>query len=147
MQLEVFFTLGGDGQIAANFARIIDLYLLEIPVFVKGRLPAGPGAIGFFAGPDFLVILSKDIYTTIGDYQRTNRPGFLPNAMNAFQFGVVFGFDYAIPLGPGELIFDIRSLQCLTDIHPAGHMVHNDIKQNSVTLMVGYGFALTKRAR
>ena len=143
IQAEAFFSLGGDAHRTRNVTRSVNIFFLDFPLLLKGRLPLGPGTAAIFVGPELLIKLGKGRLAVELTGQGTTIDNEIgTDAVNAYQFGIVAGAEYAVPLGPGQLFFDLRAMLGLTNIHPTAYIAHNELKGSSGLLMVGYGLDL-----
>lgn len=107
--------------------------IAEMPVLARFDVNAGLGNVFFLLGPA-LQIISGDI-----ELERTTLGGILDaNIKGAPDVSVLFagivGAGYAIPLGNGELLFELRYRRAFTDFFD-----HVNWKINTIGLRIGYG--------
>ena len=106
--------------------------VLEIPLFLKPRIPAGAGAVYLLFGPEAAIFLT-DITTEEEGGGITTEVDVPPD--NSVVFVLAGGLGYEVPAGLGKLSFEIRYSRSFTEIFE-----DFDSHLRVLTIMVGYGF-------
>lgn len=116
------------------------LNYFEIPVLAKYSFSIGEGPELFaIAGPSFGIGLG-------GKIKQTDMPEidveFEDDQFTNFDVSVALGAGILLPVGPGNLVFDIRYLLGLTSIDDSP--ADTDVKNNGLGVSAGFLFPLTK---
>lgn len=106
--------------------------VLEIPLFLKPRIPAGAGAVYLFFGPEAAIFLTN-ITTEEKTGGITTEVDVPPD--NSVVFVLAGGLGYEVPVGMGKLSFEIKYSRSFTEIFE-----DYDSHLRALTIMVGYGF-------
>lgn len=134
IRAELLYTEHGgrvDGRIDGSDAELrVRTALLDASLFGERYFDVGPGALSVFLGPTVL-LLQGDIVTETRADGEVFEGEDLPEAEQIF--GATGGFGYALPLGPGVLLFDARFARGLSGYN------RDKAYDNAVTLLAGYG--------
>jgi len=108
---------------------------VEIPVYLKPRIPVGDGAVYLLFGPDLFLILTD---VTSKEESGTVEAELDTPADNTAVFGISGGLGYEHSVGPGRITFEARYGITLTEIFD-----DDNSSLSALSVMVGYGFDLT----
>jgi hypothetical protein len=133
-------TIGGTSSFT-NFGTDWDVTysgtVIETPIYVKPRIPAGPGNLFFLVGPDIIILIT--------DFEEKSESGvsdfsFDVEPEKTFIVGVTGGLGYEFPAGLGTVSFEAKYTRTFTD-----EPIIADIRKwyfNTISILVGYGFEL-----
>jgi len=119
--------------------------VLELPFFIKPKVPLGPGSIYVFAGPEILIFLS-DITIEEEEYSfsldtfetvKTIVKIIEHSPDNSVVFGISGGIGYEYPGMLGTLSFELKYLHTLTEIFE-----NYESNFSAICILIGYGFTL-----
>ena len=124
---------------------------LEIPILIKGMVPAGIATPMIYAGPTFGFVLSskaKEHFEYPGEPDEDTTITIPASERNVFEFGLALGAGSTFNVGPGAIIFDFRytigftSLPKLTEEDEFDETEESDIamKTGTLAIMLGYQF-------
>jgi len=122
---------------------------LEIPLLLKGMMPAGIFKPMLYVGPTFNFLLSADVKEhseQVGFPTRDTTISVPDSTRNNFEFGLALGAGTTINAGPGAIIFDVRytfgftSIPKLTASDKASGQKEEDVdmKTGTLAIMIGY---------
>ncbi len=140
LQPELLYTSLGGRYEHAFFGIEVDglqtAGVLEIPIFLKFRIPLSYGAFCFSVGPDIAVFLSN-----VSGEERSAGLVFVNEAMphNAAVLSLAAGFGYEHILGPGRPSFDAKIAVSFTEIFDGFQS-----NLSAPTFMIGYAFELAR---
>ncbi|MCL2294601.1 MAG: PorT family protein [Spirochaetes bacterium] len=130
------------GWLNIELEETIKVTIFEIPVLAKVNLAAGPGSFSVFAGPALQIILGdvefeqKASYSFLG-IRFSDTFSIKSSPDSRVLFAGIFGAGYAMPMGPGNLSFDLRYRRTFTDMFD-----NFNLKINNISIRAGYSIGL-----
>jgi hypothetical protein len=133
----------GDLEAEANF-----MYL-EVPVLAQVNIPAGPGSLNIFAGPEMGILLSAKMKMS------GTMEGFpidadedMKDQTKALDFGIHIGLGFEIPVGPGAIAIRPGYSFSLTDFDDSEpdpdfpEEEESESKHTNIKLAIAYKISL-----
>jgi hypothetical protein len=126
---KVSYEVGGDD--ATTVTRI---NTIQIPILAKGIFPVD--------GITLFGVLGPSVFITLGDAKVTTEVDGSKDSVdetpdNRMLLGLAVGAGFEYPIDPGALIGELRYTRVLSRYEN-----NQDVFGNSVSLLVGYGFAI-----
>ena len=126
----------------------VNLFYMQIPLFVQFNIPVGPGKINLFAGPEMGIMLVAELQTV----DNTTIPSTgvalpaiydtldIANKMKMADAGISLGIGYEFTFGKSALFFRPSYYQGFVDYFvksPEGVL-------RNIKLLIGYKFTFSK---
>jgi hypothetical protein len=141
-QVEVLYSQKGYKYDSTGWSETGKLDYIEIPILIKYSFPV-PGTTKpyLLVGPSFGMIMSAKV-----DWEMADDSGSLDvkDLTKSLDLGLAFGGGVTVALGTGSLSFDVRYVMGMSKIGDGddpdtGEPIDWDIKNKTITFLVGYG--------
>jgi hypothetical protein len=126
---------------------------LEVPVLAQINIPAGPGFLNIFAGPEMGILLSAKMKMsgTVNDFP-IDVDEDMKDQTKALDFGIHIGLGFEIPVGPGAIAIRPGYSFSLTDFDdsepepdpefPEDEEPESKSKHTNIKLAIAYKISL-----
>lgn len=137
---------GGSGAVISKVTSDINLFYLQIPLFVQYNVPLSRGKINLFAGPEMGIVLAGEVQSV----DNTTSTGValpaiydtlnLAKKMRMADGGISLGIGYEVTFGKSALFFQPSYYYGLSDYFT------NDPKGSlrNIKTLIGYKFTFSK---
>ena len=116
IQPEVGYTMlgGKEKDSSMDFAGKYTINAIELPVLIMPKFAVGPGILSVFAGPDLFYLLG-DMSAKLYIAGTLFAEGDVP-IDNSLLMGFAAGVQYLYPISSGNIVFDAKYSQVLTEM-------------------------------
>lgn len=132
-----------EGDFSGSFS-LKSMYL-EIPVLLKFNIPASETIYpSIYAAPALGILTSAKAVEKYDDGEDSDEESEdIKDEFKAVDFGLAFGADLGIKVGPGKILLDVRYTLGLTSIWEVPNGFEGDvpdIRNGAISVFAGYGF-------